>query len=92
MRSLASDLASTSPDLLLSMSELSRVRWKPGVRPGELHVEVHAVEDGSEYEMREVDESVLLDELDQHTSMNSIPKNRMPQVYVSRVGTYDSRY
>ena len=90
IRSLAIDVHSTSPDLLLSMSELSRVRWKPGLRPGELHVEVDAVEDSSEYEMREVDEIITHDELGQQMSMHSIPKTRMPQVYVSRVGTFDT--
>lgn len=85
MRAIASDLHCAGPDLLLSMSELSRVKWKPGLRQGELHVEITAVEDGS-YEMGSV-EADINDEGD-HIPVRTIPRGRMPAVHLSRVGTY----
>lgn len=78
IRSLASSISS-DPDLLLSMSELSRVRWKPGSRKGEIHVEIDAVEEGS-YELHDID---------------PIPSNSRVMcphtavVHMSRVGMFD---
>lgn len=90
MRSLASDLHGAGPDLLLSMSELSRVHWKPGHRQGELHVEINGVEDGS-YELRSIDDDI--DQEDDHRlPSQGTPRSRTPAVHLSRVGTYADAY
>lgn len=78
MRSLAPSISS-DPDLLLSMSELSRVRWKPGASKREIRVEIDTVEPGV-YELRDVEENSTSG----HTS-----QPRIPAIHMTRVGVYD---
>ena len=74
-RSLAPSI-SADPDLLLSKSELSRVRWKPGARKGEIHVEVNAPEE-SIYELHGIDD------------VSRDTPSRALAIHMSRVGMYE---
>lgn len=78
MRSLAPSISS-DPDLLLSMSELSRVRWKPGSSNREIHVEIDTVEPGV-YELHDVEEN---------STSGHISQPRIPAIHMTRVGVYD---
>jgi len=58
IRSLASALSLDSSDLLLSATELSRVRWRAGARAGEIIVDVNAVEEDHELQALAVSQSL----------------------------------
>ncbi|KAI0756129.1 hypothetical protein C8Q80DRAFT_1090864 [Daedaleopsis nitida] len=76
IRSLAARL-SVAPDWLLNNTELGRVNWKPGLRDGELIVEIDAIED-DEFELKSVgDESP------------TSKRPRTPVVHTTRVGVLE---